>query len=212
MKRPGRSWPGAPRRSGPARAMPPSTPPDRDEAGALRGGGPRPRVREAGGSLRAPRRRRCRRCSASIRTPSWRWPGSRTRAMEADDQAVAFTAGRLAELETVSRDRAREALAEGVEAPRAKEALLDVKAEVRAAGGVVLRRVDGHVADGARASASLRRLDVPEGEAARRGVLRGWRPPRSARGDGPGVSDRRRAAASRTTSTERDDPRSFATG
>ena len=31
------------------------------------------------------------------------------RAMEADDRAVAFTAGRLAELETVSRDRAREA-------------------------------------------------------------------------------------------------------
>ncbi len=31
------------------------------------------------------------------------------RGMEADDQAVAFTAGRLAELETASRDRAREA-------------------------------------------------------------------------------------------------------
>jgi CHAD domain-containing protein len=31
------------------------------------------------------------------------------RAMEADDQAVAFTAGRLAELEAASRDRAREA-------------------------------------------------------------------------------------------------------
>lgn len=31
------------------------------------------------------------------------------RAMEIDDRAVAFTAGRLAELETVSRDRAREA-------------------------------------------------------------------------------------------------------
>ena len=31
------------------------------------------------------------------------------RGMEADDQAVAFTAGRLAELETVSRDRTREA-------------------------------------------------------------------------------------------------------
>lgn len=31
------------------------------------------------------------------------------RAMEVDDRAVAFTAGRLAELETVSRDRAREA-------------------------------------------------------------------------------------------------------
>lgn len=36
-------------------------------------------------------------------------------------------------------------MAEGVEAPRAKEALLDVTSEVRAAGGVVRRRVDGQV-------------------------------------------------------------------
>jgi 8-oxo-(d)GTP phosphatase len=36
-------------------------------------------------------------------------------------------------------------VAEGVEAPRAEEALLDVTNEVRAAGGVVRRRVDGQV-------------------------------------------------------------------
>lgn len=36
-------------------------------------------------------------------------------------------------------------MAEVVEAPRAKEALLDVTSEVRAAGGVVRRRVDGQV-------------------------------------------------------------------
>jgi 8-oxo-dGTP pyrophosphatase MutT (NUDIX family)/phosphohistidine phosphatase SixA len=36
-------------------------------------------------------------------------------------------------------------MAEGVEAPRAEQALLAMTAEVRAAGGVVRRRVDGHV-------------------------------------------------------------------
>jgi phosphohistidine phosphatase SixA/ADP-ribose pyrophosphatase YjhB (NUDIX family) len=36
-------------------------------------------------------------------------------------------------------------MAEGVEAPRAKQALLAMTTEVRAAGGVVRRRVDGHV-------------------------------------------------------------------
>jgi phosphohistidine phosphatase SixA/8-oxo-dGTP pyrophosphatase MutT (NUDIX family) len=36
-------------------------------------------------------------------------------------------------------------MAEGVEAPRAKQALLEMTTEVRAAGGVVRRRVDGHV-------------------------------------------------------------------
>ena len=36
-------------------------------------------------------------------------------------------------------------MAEGIEAPRAKQALLEMTTEVRAAGGVVRRRVDGHV-------------------------------------------------------------------
>src|SRR6187455_817196 len=36
-------------------------------------------------------------------------------------------------------------MAEVVEAPRPKQALLEMTTEVRAAGGIVRRRVDGHV-------------------------------------------------------------------
>ena len=112
----------------------------------------------------------------------------------------------------IARPRMR-GLAEGMEAPRAKEALLDVTAEVRAAGGVVRRR-------GGRTwcrpcSCIDPRYDdwtFPKGKLLDGESFEAGGPPRSARGDGTGVPDRRRAAASRTRDGAGQVQGRFATG